>query len=431
MRKKHVRLLSKPTVIHFEGKRLEHESLKMDAALVLVVALLALLAYLLYRLRNFTASNNAALGETAVPMKGPLQGLRLKPANKGVSSSFSPSPSCWWLQGERLDTSELFPLLGSDGIRQISAAFYNRVYDDNDDENKWFTDLFKKRATLQQSIDRQAAFFSQMFGEPAKPYTSTNTPHCLRSVVGDHAGAKMFVMHHRSRDAGEITEETALKWWQHMDRALAEDLRPVWKAKHGEELGHAVEKAVRWFTDHVLERMVWGAPTKSAFTIRSVMFRLFTSITKRFVTNKVAPASVVAKAATTLQLPPAAACYKRLPASGTFTVATMPRGLLSRHNTKENVWGEINVVKGRLQLNQLEGIVEEVVLDPNAPTGGIGVVAPQQYHVVKPLSEDVEMFVKFCKVPSATGRGEEGEDAAATQNTNSGVTRRRRDKGFG
>ena len=95
-----------------------------------------------------------------------------------------------------------------------------------------------------------------MFGEPAKPYTSTNKPHCLRSVVGDHAGANMFVMHQRSRDSGEITDETAVKWWQHMDRALVEDLRPVWKAKYGGELGHTVEKSFRWFTDHVLEKMV-------------------------------------------------------------------------------------------------------------------------------------------------------------------------------
>lgn len=272
---------------------IESDSLKMYYVyiLVLVIAALALLAYLFYRLRNFTANNNAALSGSTVCMKGPLRGLRLKPANKGVLSSFSPSPSCWWLQGERLDTSELFPLLGSDGIRQISEAFYNRVYDDNDDENKSFANLFKEKATLQQSIDRQAAFFSQMFGEPAKPYTSTNKPHCLRSVVGDHAGANMFVMHQRSRDSGEITDETAVKWWQHMDRALVEDLRPVWKAKYGGELGHTVEKSFRWFTDHVLEKMVWGSPTKSTCTIQSVMFRLFTSMTKQFVTNKVATAT--------------------------------------------------------------------------------------------------------------------------------------------
>lgn len=381
---------------------------------------------------------------------GPLRGLTLRPAGKGVSGSYAPTPSAewWWLQGERLDTSALYQHFGEAGIREISAEFYIRVYAD-DADGGWFRDMFRRRATMKQSIDRQAAFFCQMWGAPSKPYTASNKPHCLRALVGDHAGAKMFVMHKESRAHGDITPKSAARWWFHMDAALM-SLRPLWQAKHGDELGLALEKTVRWFCDHVLERMVWGGPAKSPFAPPRLIFGLFQAITARFVQRQLAPtgdvdfaaradlapdsagllvpepAAVFAPAATIQQLPPDVIPYKRLPAEGTFTVGTMPRGLLSRHNTKEAVWGEINVVKGRLQLNQLEGEIEEVVL---SPCNGIGVVAPTQYHVVKPLTDDMEMFIRFCARPGT------GPLAVTADDELSGVDGtqrpRRREKGFG
>ena len=138
------------------------------------------------------------------------------------------------------------------------------------------------------------------------------------------------------------------------------------------------------------------------------------------------PGAVFAPAATILQLPPDVIPYKRLPAEGTFTVDTMPRGLLSRHNTKEAVWGEINVVKGQLQLNQLEGEIEEVLL---SPSNSIGVVAPTQYHVVKPLTDDMEMFIRFCARPGtgplALTPGDDTGGGDGTQKP------RRRERGYG
>lgn len=411
-----------------------------------------------YRLRRLTADNNAQLGECSVQEDGPLRGLTLKPAGKGVGGSYAPTPRAewWWLQGQRLDTSALYQQLGETGVREISTEFYGRVYADDTDEG-WFRDMFKRRATMKQSIDRQAAFFCQMWGAPSKPYTASNKPHCLRTLIGDHAGAKMFVMHNEPRAHGDITPKGAARWWFHMDAALLQ-LRPGWRAKHGEELGKALEKTVRWFCDHVLERLVWGGPAKSPFAPPRLIFGLFQAITARFVRRQLAPNSdadvgvmddnfaaradlaadgverlvdnssaAFARAATTLQLPPDVIPYKRLPPEGTFTVATMPRGLLSRHNTKEAVWGEINVVRGQLVLNQLEGDIEEVVLSP--PSSSIGVVAPTQYHVVKPLTEDMEMFIRFCAKP---GTGPLAANVADEAGGGDGKQKqRRREKGFG
>jgi tellurite resistance-related uncharacterized protein/adenylate kinase family enzyme len=117
-------------------------------------------------------------------------------------------------------------------------------------------------------------------------------------------------------------------------------------------------------------------------------------------------------AATIVQMPGDAVAYKRLPAEGAFTVDTMPRGLLSRHNTKAGVWGEIKVVRGQLQLRTLDGTLERVVLKaPEADLVGrpahfdqsIGIVAPRQYHEVAPLTDDMQMFIRFHSIPQADG----------------------------
>ena len=52
-------------------------------------------------------------------------------------------------------------------------------------------------------------------------------------------------------------------------------------------------------------------------------------------------------------------------------------------------------MRGELLYTTLEGVLEEVRIGP----GCIGVAAPGQYHVVKPLSEDTEMFIRFHAKP--------------------------------
>ena len=94
---------------------------------------------------------------------------------------------------------------------------------------------------------------------------------------------------------------------------------------------------------------------------------------------------------TAVKMPLGALPYKRLPAEGYFTNDSILPALLNRHNTKAGVWGRISVVQGILQLQTLEGELETVVMS----RGQDGVVAPQQYHQVKALSEDMRMFIVF------------------------------------
>lgn len=123
--------------------------------------------------------------------------------------------------------------------------------------------MFKSRATLQDSIDRQSKFFNQMWAgvTVTDEYTQTNKKHWLRSLIGDHAGMKMFAKHDLARSRGQITETSAARWMHHMDLAIDEQSL-IWISKYGKKDAIAVEKVLRWFFDHVLERMVWGAPTK-------------------------------------------------------------------------------------------------------------------------------------------------------------------------
>eukprot|EP00656_Telonema_subtile_P015398 TRINITY_DN18058_c0_g1_i2.p1 TRINITY_DN18058_c0_g1~~TRINITY_DN18058_c0_g1_i2.p1 ORF type:complete len:144 (+),score=37.68 TRINITY_DN18058_c0_g1_i2:195-626(+) len=104
---------------------------------------------------------------------------------------------------------------------------------------------------------------------------------------------------------------------------------------------------------------------------------------------------------TAVKMPPDAFAYKRLPGEGYFTKDTILKGLLSRHNTKAGVWGQINVVKGKLQLQTLDGELETVVMS----RGQNGVVAPRQYHQVKPLSDDLQMFIVFHQIEDEGPRG--------------------------
>jgi truncated hemoglobin YjbI len=204
-------------------------------------------AFIVYKLRKFNSNND--------PNANTSGGK--KPATEGVSGTYS-TRHPWWREGLRDDTKFIYDTIGPGGIHDLSEAFYHRVY--ADDEEPYFRDMFKQRATLQDSVNRQTQFFMQMWGG-VKEYTATNKPHFLRSIIGDHAGMKMFAKHDLARQRGQITESSAARWMHHMDGALDEQ-SIIWTSKYGEEKAKAVEKTVRWFLDHVLERMVWGAPVK-------------------------------------------------------------------------------------------------------------------------------------------------------------------------
>jgi tellurite resistance-related uncharacterized protein len=112
-------------------------------------------------------------------------------------------------------------------------------------------------------------------------------------------------------------------------------------------------------------------------------------------------ASTRPQAATIEQLPPDAVSTKRLPPEGVFTAETIPKGLFMRHTTKAGVWAEVTVVRGLVRVNVMEGGNAEIVDLHGGGEGGdaVAVVAPQIGHEIKPLSDDIELYMRLFSVP--------------------------------
>ena len=79
--------------------------------------------------------------------------------------------------------------------------------------------------------------------------------------------------------------------------------------------------------------------------------------------------------------------YTRTP---DFTRATVPKGLLRRHLTREGTWGKIIILEGRLRYRILEPEVEEIELSPERYGG----VEPAVPHEVEPMGH-VRFYVEF------------------------------------
>lgn len=69
----------------------------------------------------------------------------------------------------------------------------------------------------------------------------------------------------------------------------------------------------------------------------------------------------------------------------------IPGCFQDRHNTKENVWGEIHVVEGELNL-----IFEDPREDVFLKEGDIGVVDPKAYHKLD-IKKEAKLYVAFYK----------------------------------
>ena len=80
--------------------------------------------------------------------------------------------------------------------------------------------------------------------------------------------------------------------------------------------------------------------------------------------------------------------YRRTP---TFTESTVPAGLLTAHETKPGVWGQIVVERGRLRYDVLESD-EKWVLEAGQP----GIIEPEVRHKVTPLGP-VAFHVAFYR----------------------------------
>ena len=79
-----------------------------------------------------------------------------------------------------------------------------------------------------------------------------------------------------------------------------------------------------------------------------------------------------------------------------FTKNTVPRGLTSRHNTKQGVFGLIHVIEGELKLtvfaNKNEIKQDEIFI---VKKGQCAITAPQQWHKVSANSQDMKFYVEF------------------------------------
>jgi tellurite methyltransferase len=81
--------------------------------------------------------------------------------------------------------------------------------------------------------------------------------------------------------------------------------------------------------------------------------------------------------------------YRRTP---TFTAASLPAALRSRHRTKRGVWGVVHVVTGRVRYRVHEPFGSERVLE----AGAAATVLPEVPHEVEPLGE-AELYVEFWR----------------------------------
>jgi truncated hemoglobin YjbI len=90
------------------------------------------------------------------------------------------------------------------GIEELSRLFYNRVFDDN--ENDWFVSIFAS-STKEEAIDNQWRFFVQTFGGPDL-YRQKGKGRFTR-LSGRHAN---YPIGHRAAD----------RWVMHMEDAMAE-----------------------------------------------------------------------------------------------------------------------------------------------------------------------------------------------------------------
>ncbi|MDB1144896.1 MAG: SAM-dependent methyltransferase TehB [Alcaligenaceae bacterium] len=85
-------------------------------------------------------------------------------------------------------------------------------------------------------------------------------------------------------------------------------------------------------------------------------------------------------------------CYKTMPI---WTYETLPEGFRKRHNTKAGTWAKLNILSGKLQfdeLNENDEVLNSYIFDSNTE---VPFVAPQLWHKVTPLTEDLTCQLSF------------------------------------
>ncbi|HMV78243.1 MAG TPA: truncated hemoglobin family protein [Leptospiraceae bacterium] len=102
----------------------------------------------------------------------------------------------------RIDEVNLYNRLGEETFWKLSRTFYAKVY--NDEEEKWFKNIFKNRS-MEEAIQNQVEFFMQRMGGPA--YFSKRKGH--PALIGRHMPFNMG-------------EKAAVRWLHHMKASLEE-----------------------------------------------------------------------------------------------------------------------------------------------------------------------------------------------------------------
>ena len=97
-------------------------------------------------------------------------------------------------------------------------------------------------------------------------------------------------------------------------------------------------------------------------------------------------------------MPENAMPYKR---TKVFEANSIPKGLQNNHNTAAGVWALIHVLRGTLlyvvapdERSQSE---QSFILDEHCN----GLIAPRAYHRICALSDDMQCYVEFLKIPCA------------------------------
>ena len=75
-----------------------------------------------------------------------------------------------------------------------------------------------------------------------------------------------------------------------------------------------------------------------------------------------------------------------------FNENSVPRRLLTSHQTKAGTWAKIVVLEGRIRFRNLEDDFSEIDLSIDQP----GVVEPEVRHLIEPLGR-VRFFLEFYR----------------------------------
>ena len=83
-----------------------------------------------------------------------------------------------------------------------------------------------------------------------------------------------------------------------------------------------------------------------------------------------------------------------------FTAENVPDAILNWHTTKDNVWGEIVLIKGKATYEILTDPVEQIELTPEIA----GIIAPAQPHRLRPESGTEFQIIFYKKAEDLKAR---------------------------